>query len=173
MSLLTKQKINCEEFVKLELQSDQGVWKLGVHKMKVNKGLSFPIILKIPFLSAKQIVIDTHEQTTINKCTSFDLLNPPTQIPQLQGKQQVTPPPTLKKIWTPKPPTLKNSGAPALTGCLLPAPIMATVQDHIEGLAFQELLKGKDEKIKLKLLTTSHFISLTALKTPLDRKSVV
>ena len=61
MSLLTQQKINCEEYVKLELQSDQGIWKLGIHKMKVNKGLSFPIILGMPFLSSEQIVIDTHE----------------------------------------------------------------------------------------------------------------
>ena len=52
LSLLSKQKLNCEEFVKLELQSDWGVWKLGVHRMKVNKGLSFPIILEMPFLSS-------------------------------------------------------------------------------------------------------------------------
>ena len=61
LSLLSKQKLNCEEFVKLELQSDQGVWKSGVHRMKVNKGLSFHIILGMPFLSSEQIVIDTHE----------------------------------------------------------------------------------------------------------------
>ena len=61
MSSLTKQKINCEEYVKLGLQSDLGIWKSGIHRMKVNRGLSFPIILGMPFLSSEQIVIDTHE----------------------------------------------------------------------------------------------------------------
>jgi hypothetical protein len=86
MSLLTQQKINCEEYVKLELQSDQGIWKLGVHKMKVKKGLSFPIILGMPFLSSEQIVIDTHEQIAIGKQSGFDLLNPPPQTPWPWGK---------------------------------------------------------------------------------------
>ena len=55
MSLLTKQKINCEEYVKLGLQLDLGIWKSGVHRMKVNRGLSFPIILGMPFLSLELI----------------------------------------------------------------------------------------------------------------------
>jgi len=50
-----------------------------------------------------------------------------TQGQQPQGMQQHTSPPTLKKIWTPKLPTLENSGTPALAGCLLPGPIMAAV----------------------------------------------
>src|ERR1700676_5636394 len=71
-------------------------------------------------------------------------------MPRPRGKHRVTPPPTPKKIRPPKPPMLENSGAPALAGCLLPGPIMAAVQDHIEGLASQELLKDKDTKMKLK-----------------------
>ena len=86
LSSLSKQKLNCEEFVKLELQSDRGVWKSGVHRMKVNKGLSFPIILGMPFLSSEQIVIDTHERTAIDKRSGFDLLNPPPRTPRPQGK---------------------------------------------------------------------------------------
>ena len=66
MLSLMQQKINCED----------GTWKSGVHKMKVNKGLSFPIILGMPFLSSEQIVIDTHGQMAIDKCSGFDLLNP-------------------------------------------------------------------------------------------------
>jgi hypothetical protein len=97
LSSLSKQKLNCEEFVNLELQSDWGIWKLRVHRMKVNKGLSFPIILGMPFLSSKQIVIDTHEWMAIDKWSGFDLLNPPPQTPQPQGKQQVIPPLTPKK----------------------------------------------------------------------------
>jgi len=140
MLSLMQQKINCED----------GTWKSGVHKMKVNKGLSFPIILGMPFLSSEQIVIDTHEQTAIDKHSGFDLLNPPPQTCWPQGTQWHTPPPTLKKTRTPKLPTLENSGTPALAGCLLPRPIMAAVRDHIEDLAFQELLKEKDVEMKLK-----------------------
>ena len=38
VSLLSQLPLNCEEYVKLELQLGQGTWKSGVHKMKVNKG---------------------------------------------------------------------------------------------------------------------------------------
>ena len=55
-----------------------------------------------------------------------------------------------KKIWVPKPPTLEQTGMPALAGYLLPGPIMAAVQDQIEGLTFQEVLKAEDAKMKLK-----------------------
>ena len=61
LSSLSQTPLNCEEYVKLELQSGKGTWKLGVHKMKVNKGLPFPIILGMPWLSLEQILIDSHE----------------------------------------------------------------------------------------------------------------
>ena len=35
-------------------------------------------------------------------------------------------------------------------GYLLPGPVMAAMQDHIEGLTFQEVLKAEDTKMKLK-----------------------
>jgi hypothetical protein len=127
VSSLTKQKINCGEYVKLELQSDQGTWKSGVQRIKVNKGLSFPIILGMPFLSSECIVIDTHKQMAINKHSSFDLPNPPPQTHWLSSTQWATPPPTPKKIQTPRSPTFKNSGAPVPAGCLLLAPNIATV----------------------------------------------
>lgn len=57
-----------------------------------------------------------------------------------------TPPPTLKKFQTPKPPTLKNSGVPPLASYLLLGHIMAAMQDYIKGLALQELLKEKMQK---------------------------
>ena len=40
--------------------------------------------------------------------------------------------------------------APALAGYLHPSPIMAAVRDCIEGLAFQEVLKVEDAKMKAK-----------------------
>jgi hypothetical protein len=45
LSSLSNTLLICEESVKLELTSGQGAWKLRVHKMKVNKGLPFLIIL--------------------------------------------------------------------------------------------------------------------------------
>jgi hypothetical protein len=50
MSSLSELPLNSEEYVKLDLQSELGVWKLGVHKMNVVKGLPFPIILECNFL---------------------------------------------------------------------------------------------------------------------------
>jgi hypothetical protein len=49
MLSLLQQLLNCEEYVKLDLQSELGVWKSGVHKMKVIKGLPFPLILGCHF----------------------------------------------------------------------------------------------------------------------------
>jgi hypothetical protein len=72
-----------------------------------------------------------------------------------QGIPLETPPPTLKKSWTKKPPTLRNSGAPSLAGYLLPSPIMATVWDHIEGLIFQKVLEEANQQMKLRF--ADHF----------------
>ena len=118
--------------------------------MKVNKGLPFPIILGMPFLSSEQIVIDTQEQTAVDKWSGFDLINPPLPKFRAQGIPRETPPPTPKKSRTQKPPTLRNSGAPSLAGYLLPSPIMAAVQDCIEGLAFQKVLEEANQKMKLR-----------------------
>jgi hypothetical protein len=150
MSSLSELPLNSEEYVKLDLQSELGVWKSGVHKMKVVKGLPFPIILGMPFLSAEHIVIDSHERTAIDKRSGHDLLNPPPITPRARSAPWVTPPPTPKKVRIPKPPTLEQTGAPALAGYLLPGPIIAAVRDRIEGLAFQEVLKAKDAQVKLK-----------------------
>ena len=61
LSSLSQMPLNCEEYIKLELKLGKGTWKSGVHKMKVNKGLPFPIILGMPWLSSEQILIDSHE----------------------------------------------------------------------------------------------------------------
>jgi hypothetical protein len=98
MLSLTNSPLSCVEYVKLELQSGQGRWKSGVTRMKVNKGLPFPIILGMPFLSSKHIVIDAKEQTAIDKRSGYDLINPPSLSPLAQNTPWVTPPPTPKKI---------------------------------------------------------------------------
>jgi hypothetical protein len=102
------------------------------------------------FLAAKHIVIDSHERTTIDKHSGHNLLNPPPITPRARSAQWVTPPPTLKKVRIPKLPTLEQTGAPALASYLLPGPIITTVRDRIEGLAFQEVLKVKDAQMKVK-----------------------
>ena len=61
LSSLSQMPLNCKEYVKLELQSGKGAWRSKIHKMKVNKGLPFPIILGMPWLSSEQILIDPHE----------------------------------------------------------------------------------------------------------------
>ena len=67
LSSLSQLPLNCKEYVKLELHLGLGAWKSGVHKMKVNKGLPFQIILGMPWLSSEQILIDLHEWTAVVK----------------------------------------------------------------------------------------------------------
>jgi hypothetical protein len=61
LSSLSNSPLSCTEYVKLKVQSGQGRWESGVVKMKVNKGLCFPIILGMPFLSSEHIVIDARK----------------------------------------------------------------------------------------------------------------
>ena len=84
--------------MKLELKLDRGLWKSEVHQMKVNKGLPFSIILGMPFLSSEKIVIDPDEQTAIDKCSGYDLINPPPLTLRPPSTPQIIPPPTPKKI---------------------------------------------------------------------------
>ena len=98
LSSLSQMPLICEEYVKLELQSGQGAWKSRVHKMKVNKGLPFPIILGMPWLSSEHILIDSHERTAIDKCTGYDVLNPPSPITWANTIPWVPPLPMLKKV---------------------------------------------------------------------------
>ena len=74
---LSHMLLNCEEYIELELHLGKGTWKVGVHKMKENKGLPFPVILGMPWLSSEKILIDSHEWMAIDKCTGYDILNPP------------------------------------------------------------------------------------------------
>jgi hypothetical protein len=43
-------------------------------------------------------------------------------------------------------------------GYLLPGPVMATLWDRIEGIAFQEVLKGRDAKMKIKYADQFSFL---------------
>ena len=70
----------------------------GSIKAKVNIGLSVPLILGMPFLSAEHVVIDAHDRTAIDKRTGFDLLNNPVYPPCPITPDRVVPPPTPKKI---------------------------------------------------------------------------
>ena len=51
--------------------------EIGGHKMKVNNGRPFPLILGMPWLASEQILIDSYEWTAIDKRTGYDILNPP------------------------------------------------------------------------------------------------
>ena len=142
--------------MKLALHLGLGAWKSGVQKMKVNKGLAVPIILGMPWLSSEQILIDLHEWTAVDKRMGYNILNPPPHVTRACTTTQVPPPPTPKKIRVPKPPTLEETGPPALAGYLPPGPIMAAMQDSVEGLTFQEVLKAKDAKMKHKYADRFH-----------------
>jgi hypothetical protein len=102
----------------------------------------------MPFLSSEQIVIDTHKWMAIDKHSSFDLLNPPLKYsnPWANHKSHLHLP--WRRFRFQNINSWKFWGA---STCLLPGPIMAAVWDHIKGLAFQELLKEKDAKMKLKV----------------------
>src|SRR6202789_3380423 len=150
LTSLSQAPLKCEEYVKLELVSGQGEWKSRVHKIKVNKGLPFPIILGMPWLALEQIVMDPHTGSAIDKHSGYNILNPPAFITKTRATPQVPLPPTPKKIRVPKLPTLEETGAPALAGYLLPGPVMAAVRERLEGLAFQEVLKSEDAKMKRK-----------------------
>ncbi|KAG5717878.1 hypothetical protein E4T56_gene1445 [Termitomyces sp. T112] len=76
MSLL-ELLLHCKEYVKLELLAGKGAWSSGVSRAKINVSLPVPLLLGIPFLSSKQIVLDVHAQTTIDKRTGFDIMAPP------------------------------------------------------------------------------------------------
>ena len=102
----------------------------------------------MPFLSSHHIVIDSNARTAKNKRSGYDLLNP--RIPTREwAPERVVPPPTPAKTREPIT-TLENASEPALASYLLPAPIMAAVREHIETISFQERLKRKDEKLRLK-----------------------
>ena len=90
----------------------------------------------MPWLALEQILINSHEQTAIDKCMGYNILNPPPLGVWACMALCRTPPPTLKKIQVPKPPTLEETGPPGLTGYLLPGPVMATMQNCIEDLTF-------------------------------------
>ena len=97
--------------------------------MKVNKGLPFLIILGMSFLSSEKIVIDPDEQMAIDKHSGYDLINPPPLTLRLPSTPWIIPLSMPKRIRTSKPLMLKQTGAPALAGYLLPGPVMAAVRD--------------------------------------------
>ncbi|KAG6894202.1 hypothetical protein C0992_007095, partial [Termitomyces sp. T32_za158] len=68
--------LKCTEYVRLEAAVGHGAWKLKVFRAKVNAGLPVPLLLGIPFLSAKRLVLDIEENTAIDKQTGFDIIHP-------------------------------------------------------------------------------------------------
>lgn len=113
---LSNSPLSCMEYVKLKVQSGQGRWESGVVKMKVNKGLCFPIILGMPFLSSEHIVIDARKRTAVDTRSGYNLVNPLPFIPRPVSPPRVVPPPMPKKVRVPKPPSLEQTGPPALAG---------------------------------------------------------
>ena len=147
LSSLSKSPISCKEYVKLELSSGNGSWKLTMFQAKVNTGLPVPLILGMPFLSTQHIVIDSNSHTAKDKQTGYDLLNP--EVPSREwAPEQAAPPPTPPKpSWSPII-TLENVSEPVLAGYLLLAPIMAAVCERIEIISIQEKLTKKDAEMK-------------------------
>ncbi|KAH6903572.1 hypothetical protein BKA70DRAFT_1373963 [Coprinopsis sp. MPI-PUGE-AT-0042] len=144
---LSESPLECREYVKLGVTSGDGAWKSGVIKAKVNVGLAVPLILGMAFLATEHIVIDTRGRTAVDSRTGYDLLNPK-KPEQVWLPERVTPPPTPKKPKKEKPMTLEQTPPPKLDGTLLPPSIMAMVREHIETIAFQQMLAKKDEALK-------------------------
>ena len=144
---LSESSVSCREYVKMELSSGNGSWKSTVFRAKVNVGLPVPLILGMPFLCSQHIVIDPNSRTAKDKRTGYDLLNPviPTQD---WAPKQVAVPPERCKARQPSIKTLEDASEPVLAGYLLPAPIMAAVQEQIETISFQEELTKRDIEMR-------------------------
>ena len=103
----------------------------------------------MPFPATQHIVIDSNARTAKDKRTGYDLLN--LKIPKRAwAPKRVVPPPTPPKTRQQPNTTLVSASEPALTGYLLPAPIMAAVREHIEAISLQDKLLKKDKEMKEK-----------------------
>ncbi|KIJ31335.1 hypothetical protein M422DRAFT_267006 [Sphaerobolus stellatus SS14] len=124
LSSLLDTLLRYQEYVRLQVRSGNGVWKLGVVRAKVNIRLPIPLILGLSFLAMEHIVIDVNLHTTIDK-----------------------------KNWRVKPPkpiTLENALELALAGYLLPEPIITLVWECIEVLTDLKFMNKKDLEFKEK-----------------------
>ncbi|KAG6876612.1 hypothetical protein C0993_001927 [Termitomyces sp. T159_Od127] len=68
------------EYISLEVTVSNGAWKSRTFKAKVNVGLSVPLLLGIPFMSAKNPILDIKANTAIDKHTRFNIVNPPPSL---------------------------------------------------------------------------------------------
>jgi hypothetical protein len=66
-----------DEYCKLQLQSEDSVWKARVVNAVVCPSLHTDIILGLDFLEKNKIVVDAELQTVIAKESNYNLLNPP------------------------------------------------------------------------------------------------
>ncbi|KAL6310447.1 hypothetical protein BKA93DRAFT_820868 [Sparassis latifolia] len=67
--------IKLSEYIRLSLHDPSSHWSARTVHAIIAPGLCSPVILGLPFLSHNCIVIDHELRTTVNKDTSFDLLN--------------------------------------------------------------------------------------------------
>ncbi|KAG6901036.1 hypothetical protein C0995_001827 [Termitomyces sp. Mi166 len=125
---------------------EKGAWKSQVFKARINAGLPVPLLLGIPFLSAKKLVLDVEANTVIDKRMGFNIVNPTSA----QVSQRTSP--HHPQTGHPKP-----WGSTGNTTCAtpphrkdyaMPSQIMALVREHIEALSLEEILSKKDEEAK-------------------------
>ncbi|KAG6903296.1 hypothetical protein DXG01_000598, partial [Tephrocybe rancida] len=95
-----------------------------------------------------QIVLDIHAHTAIDKKTGYDLMGSTPSPKCTWALPRVAPPPTPKKPRIPRPVPFEKVPAPDLDGRALPETVMAHVRERIESIAFQEMLRKKDEEFK-------------------------
>ncbi|KAH0580206.1 hypothetical protein H2248_001727 [Termitomyces sp. 'cryptogamus'] len=154
LTSLSESPLHCKEYVKLELLAGKGAWSSGVSRAKMNVSLPVPLLLGIPFLSSKQIVLDVHARTAIDKRTGFNIMAPPP--PRSEPIQNTKPPKKKRKSHEGKASnpssenTTEQGSTPELEGREAPDPktILAMVLERIKGLAFQEKLQKKDAELK-------------------------
>jgi hypothetical protein len=161
-----------DEYCKLQLQSEDSVWKAHVVNTVVCPSLHTDIILGLDFLEKNKIVVDAELRTVIAKESNYDLLNPPPPIPLVpktsphhRRKLEVA---NLKWSFSKthefcrlvhteldnlfrENPTQFNFNA-YTTAC---PNVMGAICTHIEQLAGHRLLRSLDSKFKS--LFSDHF----------------
>ena len=150
LSSLSDTPLDCREWVRLEVVPGKGAWISGTMRALVNVGLPVPLLLGMSFLSAEHIIIHSRNRTATDERTGYDLAHPPRR-----PKNRAQPPPPPPAPPSPQveerrtlPVQLEDIPPPKLDGSLLHPSIMAMVQERMESLAFQELLREKDKKFK-------------------------
>jgi Aspartyl protease len=71
-----KDSMTLSDFVKFSITTMDNAWTSRTVYAIVTPGLCVPLILRLPFLSRNNIVIDHSDRTAIDKISNYDLLNP-------------------------------------------------------------------------------------------------